>query len=70
MMTSQHCTVSASVGQRLHVLLACGLEALRTWQHRCHGRHALRHLDDRLLKDIGLSRAAAVREASKPFWRP
>ena len=58
------------VWQRIHVLLAWGLEVLRTWQHRCQGRHALRHLDDRLLKDIGLSRVAAAREAAKPFWRP
>jgi len=70
MMTDQHCTVPASVGQRIHGLLAYGLEVLCIWQHRCRGRHALRHLDDRLLKDIGLSRVAAAREASKPFWRP
>jgi uncharacterized protein YjiS (DUF1127 family) len=27
-------------------------------------------LDDRLLRDVGLSRAEAEREAHKPFWRP
>jgi uncharacterized protein YjiS (DUF1127 family) len=32
-------------------------------------RKALRTLDDRLLKDIGISRTAAVQEANKPFWR-
>jgi uncharacterized protein YjiS (DUF1127 family) len=26
--------------------------------------------DDYLLKDIGVSRAEAFREADKPFWRP
>ena len=26
-------------------------------------------LDDRLLRDIGISRAQAVAEAAKPFWR-
>ncbi len=31
-------------------------------------RSALRQLDERQLKDIGLSRADALREASRPFW--
>lgn len=31
-------------------------------------RRALRQLDERQLKDIGLSRADALREASRPFW--
>ncbi|NMQ19553.1 DUF1127 domain-containing protein [Candidatus Competibacter phosphatis] len=33
-------------------------------------RRELLALDDRMLKDIGLSRADAFREGSKPFWRP
>jgi uncharacterized protein YjiS (DUF1127 family) len=31
-------------------------------------RQDLLELDDHLLKDIGLSRAAARKEAEKPFW--
>ena len=31
-------------------------------------RLALRDLDDRLLADIGVSRADALAEARKPFW--
>jgi uncharacterized protein YjiS (DUF1127 family) len=31
-------------------------------------RRALLALDDTLLKDIGLSRADAAREAARPFW--
>lgn len=41
---------------------------LLRWQELAHERHALMELDDRLLKDLGLSRADAVREASRPFW--
>jgi uncharacterized protein YjiS (DUF1127 family) len=61
---------SSRVWQRIHALLARGRAVRRTWQHRRSGRRALRQLDDRQLKDIGLSRAAATREARKPFWRP
>ena len=42
---------------------------LIVWQERANQRHALATLDDRQLKDIGLSRADVVREISKPFWR-
>jgi uncharacterized protein YjiS (DUF1127 family) len=31
-------------------------------------RRALRLLDDHQLKDLGLSRADALREANRPFW--
>ncbi len=33
-------------------------------------RRTLLALDDRMLKDIGISRADALREGNKPFWRP
>jgi uncharacterized protein YjiS (DUF1127 family) len=31
-------------------------------------RGILKDLDERMLKDIGLTRAQALREARKPFW--
>ena len=36
---------------------------------RTRGRGSLVELDDRLLRDIGVSRAEARRESNKPFWR-
>ena len=42
---------------------------LLTWQERASQRDALSTLDDRMLKDIGLSRADVFLEARKPFWR-
>ncbi len=41
------------------------------WLDRRHQRAALREIadDPHLLKDLGLSREEALREAAKPFWR-
>jgi uncharacterized protein YjiS (DUF1127 family) len=39
------------------------------WQRR-HTRIYLTQLDDRMLKDIGITRVEACREAGKPFWLP
>jgi len=38
------------------------------WQQRRHSRLVLRELDDNLLRDIGLSRLEADREARKPGY--
>ncbi len=40
------------------------------WQERARQRRRLSELDDRMLKDIGLSRADVHREIEKPFWMP
>jgi uncharacterized protein YjiS (DUF1127 family) len=39
------------------------------WLHRARSRRALLMLNDRELRDIGLSRDEAQREAVMPFWR-
>ncbi|WP_425450320.1 DUF1127 domain-containing protein [Virgifigura deserti] len=39
------------------------------WIGRRAQRRALAALDDRLLRDIGKTRAEAMAEARKPFWR-
>jgi uncharacterized protein YjiS (DUF1127 family) len=40
------------------------------WINRYRQRKLLRDLDDYMLKDIGISRADALKESSKPFWKP
>jgi uncharacterized protein YjiS (DUF1127 family) len=44
--------------------------ALLAWQERAAMRRGLARMDDRLLRDIGLTRADVRRELGKPFWRP
>jgi uncharacterized protein YjiS (DUF1127 family) len=45
------------------------VEGALAMEERRRQRHALLCLDDRLLKDIGLSRADVDLECGKPFWR-
>jgi uncharacterized protein YjiS (DUF1127 family) len=42
---------------------------LRHWRRRSRERAQLAALDDRMLKDIGLTRADAEFLSNKPFWR-
>lgn len=45
------------------------LTMVATWMERRRQRQALGELNDRLLKDLGLSRADVEGEARKPFWQ-
>lgn len=42
--------------------------ALLRWRELARQRRRLRSLDDRMLKDIGITRADAMREGTRPFW--
>ena len=42
--------------------------ALLRWQELAQQRRRLLSLDDRMLKDIGITRAEAMREGTRPFW--
>ena len=48
---------------------AAALDRLLGWHEVARQRRALLALSDRMLKDIGITRAEAEREASRPFWR-
>jgi uncharacterized protein YjiS (DUF1127 family) len=60
---------AGSHGKTGRHLLSQLAHALETWLLRRDRRRELGSLDDEQLKDIGISRADAVREARKPFWR-
>jgi len=45
------------------------LESAFGWWTRSKERHTLANLDERTLRDIGMSKADVYREALKPFWR-
>lgn len=45
------------------------LDLFQAWHSRAQERRALLKLDDRMLKDVGLSRADVANESGKPFWQ-
>ena len=49
-------------------LLAIVVAKFNRWRSLASQRRALARLDDEALKDIGVSRADATREAKRPFW--
>ena len=60
----QHSAVLALTDAGNHVVAT-----LREWRRRSRERAELAELDDRVLKDIGLTRADAEFLINKPFWR-
>jgi len=43
--------------------------ALLDWNDRHRQRRMLLEMDERSLRDVGLTRTDAMHEADKPFWR-
>jgi uncharacterized protein YjiS (DUF1127 family) len=59
--------MSTMMPNTLRVLTHLG-HGFTVWWERAQSRNELRNFGDRELRDIGLSRADASREATKPFW--
>ena len=55
-------------GSPLRALAALACARLLRWHQLSRERRALLALDERMLKDIGVTRAEAEREARRPFW--
>lgn len=70
-----HTTIAASAEgwrprTRTTALPLAGLfSLLARWLRRIQHRRALRELDDRMLRDIGLTRGEVDRISREPFWR-
>ena len=56
-------------GKFLFTMPERGVAMLRLWQKRYEARSELGALDERILKDVGLTREQALNEARKPIWR-
>ncbi|HSA80924.1 MAG TPA: DUF1127 domain-containing protein [Geminicoccaceae bacterium] len=53
---------------RLRAALSWVILTLLRWQELARQRRALAAMSDHMLKDLGLTRADALREAGRPFW--
>jgi uncharacterized protein YjiS (DUF1127 family) len=58
------------IGGKAARLIMAMLHLIEAWRARSSQRRRLSALDDRLLKDFGVSRCDAEAESRKPFWRP
>lgn len=68
--TPTHATRGIALPYRRRSLFSILLHTLIDWQERAQRRRSLDEMDDRLLRDIGLTRSMIEAEANKPFWRP
>jgi len=48
---------------------ATPLKTVVAWMQRVDSREKLKHMSDRMLRDIGLTRREVAEELRKPFWR-
>ncbi|MEE8445811.1 MAG: DUF1127 domain-containing protein [Alphaproteobacteria bacterium] len=62
------------IARRITILLPRSLtpgglwKVYNLWRDRARQRRRLLELDDRMLRDIGVTRSDVVRESDKPFW--
>ena len=59
----------ATTPDRFCRALKRGLCVLLVWEQRLKDRDTLAGMPESRLRDIGLSRRQAMREARKPFWQ-
>ncbi len=67
-LNSNHGALIPGIADFRNVLLAA-IALTVLWYQRARERRHLNALDDRILADIGVTRAEATREYDKPFWR-
>lgn len=60
---------AAAAASALFELPSRAADALRGWEERRRMRVQLLEMDERTLRDVGITRSEALREAAKPVWR-
>ena len=58
-----------AIGRWLRRALNVVRATMQGWRQRSRERAELARLDDRMLRDIGITRGDVWREINKPFWR-
>ncbi|MBB4314803.1 DUF1127 domain-containing protein [Roseospira marina] len=61
-------SVPYAVARSRHSAMQAVAHVINLWRVRARSRAQLRTLDDRMLRDIGMSPDAADSEVRKPFW--
>lgn len=72
-MLESHAGIPALLAYLAHertTLVARVKQAVDEWRARISERRQLTGLDERMLRDIGLTKLDIWHEANKPFWRP
>ncbi|MBB4285487.1 DUF1127 domain-containing protein [Roseospira goensis] len=62
--------VAAARHRAMRTFVQTVTHQVTVWRRRACTRRQLRNMDERLLRDIGLSRELARDEGDKPFWLP
>jgi uncharacterized protein YjiS (DUF1127 family) len=60
--------IAFQLGRRVQAFAVLACARLLRWHELARERRALLVLNQRMLKDIGVTRAEAEREARRPFW--
>ena len=70
--TAPHSPLASRIGRApsRSGFIAAIVDRVIDWQERARSRVLLGRLDDRMLRDMGVSRADVGFEVTKPFWRP
>ena len=58
-----------ALGRSVREALSWVMATLHAWSRRRRDRAELARLDERMLRDIGLTHGDVWREINKPFWR-
>ena len=58
-----------AIRERVRPILVRAVALVREWRRRARSRGELARLDDRMLRDIGVTPGEAWHEINKPFWR-